>query len=50
MKIENAFHREIWFYLFQLSDEPVLRKRVDVAENRNQDLLWLLREKQSKET
>ncbi len=49
MKIKNLINQENCSYLFQLTDEPLLRKRADMAENRNQDLLWLLREKQSKE-
>jgi hypothetical protein len=33
-------------FLFQLSDEQALQKRINMAENRVQDLEWLLREKQ----
>jgi hypothetical protein len=33
----------------QLSDEKTLQKRINMAENRIQDLEWLLREKQLSE-
>jgi len=36
-------------YSFQLSDEQTLQKRITMAENRIQDLEWLLRDKQLSE-
>lgn len=36
-------------HLFQLTDEQALQKRIEMADNRIQDLEWLLREKQLSE-